>query len=107
MKIKRYKNITEAIESIIKKDKEYVLIKHSLGVGREIKTHFHRKANEFIVIDSGKFEIRIEKEIRVFNLKKKATTIFFPKNKKHSLLTISSISYFVIRDERDVSVYKK
>ncbi|MFA5355635.1 MAG: hypothetical protein WC302_02835 [Candidatus Paceibacterota bacterium] len=107
MKIKEYKNLAEAIDGTIKRDKDYILLKHSLGKGTEIKTHFHKRANEFIVIDSGKLIIKLGKEEKLFNLKNKAVSILFPKQRVHSLLAISPITYFVIRDKKDISIYKK
>lgn len=107
MKIKKHKNFKEALEDITKKDKEYVFVRHSLRAGREIKKHFHKKANEFLVIDSGKFKVELGKEGKTFNLKKQAISIIFPKNKKHSLSALSPISYFVIRDKKDISIYER
>ena len=107
MKIKKYKSLKEALEDITKKDKEYVFLKHSFKAGKEIKAHYHKKANEFLVINQGKFKVGLENEEKTFNLKKHVISIIFPKKKKHSLLTLSPISYFVIRDAKDTSIYEK
>jgi len=107
MKIKKYKSLKEALKDITEKDKEYVFIRHSLRAGEKIKTHYHNKANEFLIIDQGKFEVELEKEKRTFNLKGQAISIIFPKNKKHSLSTLTSIPYFVIRDKKDNSIYER
>src|SRR4030042_4540231 len=98
MRIKKYKNLKEALESLIRKDKEYVFVRHRLKSGEKIKSHYHKKANEFIVIDNGKFRVRLAEKEKLFNLKNQVVTIFFPKKQKHSLSALTPTSYFVFRD---------
>lgn len=107
MKIKKYKNLKSAIESVTKKDKECIFVRHSLKRGDKIGLHYHKKANEFIVVDKGKLKVILEGVERTFSIKDQAITIYLPKNKKHALLALSAISYFVLRDEKDDSIFVK
>jgi quercetin dioxygenase-like cupin family protein len=108
MNIKNYKNLKEALEAVVKDDRDYILIRHTLKKGDEIKRHYHEKANEWLILDSGCVQVRIggeEKEVRP----KKGDTISlrFRSISKHSLLAKSNLSYFVLRDKKDNSIYVK
>lgn len=106
MIVRKYKNLKEAIEDMTKKDKECVFVRHSLKAGKEIKSHYHKKANEFVIADNGNFKIKLEGKEREFNLKNKVIVIKFPKGKIHSLFAVTPVSYFVIRDVQDRSIFK-
>lgn len=106
MKILHFCNFQKTFESITKEDKDYIYVRHKLHRGAFIKSHYHKTANEWLIIDNGKFEVQLENEKKIFNLKKQITVIYFPHNLRHSIKTFSSISYFVIRDKKDSNFYK-
>lgn len=105
MKIKKYANFKKALEAIIKKDKDYFLVRHILQKGEKINLHFHKKANEWIIADSGKFAVKIGKEEKIFDIKNQISVIYFPRKKAHDLQALSKISYLVLRDKKDKTIY--
>ena len=105
MKIKKHKNIKIAIEDTIKELTHYVFIRHILSPKDKIRLHYHEKADEFIIIDEGKFKIRLGDEEKTFDLKNQAITIYLPKRRRHALIALSRISYFVFRDIEDTTIY--
>jgi len=105
MEIRNYKNFKEAIEKITKESTDYIFVRHTLNPKDKIKLHYHNKANEFIIIDKGKFKIRLENEEKIFNLKNQVIAIYLPKKQKHALLALTKISYFVFRDIEDITIY--
>ena len=105
MKIEEYISLKEAIESLIKRDKDYVFVRHTLDAGEAIKPHCHPKANEFLVVDSGVLDVRLDWENKVLTPNGRVIVIHFPKRKKHSLKTLTPISYFVFRDREDETIY--
>jgi len=106
MKILYFSNFKKAFESVIKEDKDYIFVRHKLKRGILIKTHYHKIANEWLLIDKGKFEMQLEGKKQIFNLKNQVSVILFPKNRKHGFKAISSVSYFVIRNKKDSNFYK-
>ena len=105
MKIKKYKNIKAAIEKTTKESANYVFVRHILNPKDKIRLHYHEKANEFIIVDEGKFKIRLGDEEKTFDLKNQAITIYLPKRRRHTLIALSRISYFVFRDIEDTTIY--
>lgn len=104
MDIKDYKSLKEALDNFLAPDKEYVLIKHSLGQGEDVKPHYHEKANEWIVADSGKFVVASgeeKQEIDLMDSEGLTKVICLPKGKRHSFVALSDVSYFVVRDQVD------
>jgi len=105
MEIKKYKNIKEAIEEITKDSTDYIFVRHVLNPEDKIRLHYHKKADEFIVIDNGNFKVRLEDEERIFDLKDQTIVIYLPSQQKHTLSALSKISYFVLRNLKDVTIY--
>jgi uncharacterized cupin superfamily protein len=103
--VQKYSSIKQALGAIIGEDKNYILLKHILLPGEEIELHYHKKANEWIIIDKGKFQVRLEREERDFDIQDETIVIHFPAQQKHSFLPKSKISYFVIRDREDKTIY--
>lgn len=99
MEIKEYADLKEAIGLLMAIDKEYVLIKHTLNAGEEIKSHYHEKANEWVIADNGEFVIRVGDEQQRFDANGRAIAVCLPKNIRHSFVALSDVSYFVLRDE--------
>ena len=96
-KIKKYNSIESAIENILTKNNKYRIIKHSFSKGHIVKPHYHPNANEWLIFDSGKFELQLgaKKELIVTS---KPTVIFIEKGEVHGLKCITKMNYFVIRD---------
>jgi mannose-6-phosphate isomerase-like protein (cupin superfamily) len=107
MKIKRYKTADNAIRSLTIKDRNYNFIRHVLRSKEKIKPHYHKKANEWIVISKGKFIISVGDEEKHIEIQNKTLVIYLPKKQPHSLLPKTKISYFVFRDRRDKIIYVK
>lgn len=99
-----FPSLKKALESL-GEDKKYDYENHKFSRGEEIKRHYHPKANEFVIVDQGKFSLIAGKEKFDFHIKGKAYVIKITKGIKHSLLVKSKISYFVFRDKRDKIIY--
>jgi quercetin dioxygenase-like cupin family protein len=92
-------NLKKALESILEKDKEYRIICHQFKNGKEVKTHKHPNANEWIFVNRGKFDFTIDGKTRSYDLDKAAyEKIFVPKGAPHSMSVYSNVTYFVVRD---------
>lgn len=109
MNIKKFKSVEQAIRVNMFEDRDYILIRHTLQKGGEIKTHYHKKAGEAVIFDSGAVIIRVGNEEKTINLKKgeKVVVVKFPSKLNHWLLAKSKISYFVLRDRKDRNIYVK
>ncbi len=105
MEVKHYKNLKEAFETLFKPDKNYIMIKHSLMPGEIVKIHLHKKANEWVVIDNGEFIAFVGNEEQTLDLKNEVVSIMFPQGVKHTIRALVPITYYVIRDCEDESVY--
>jgi hypothetical protein len=97
VKIKKHVNFKEAFKSIIQKDKKYTIIRHILSSSDKIPLHSH-DVDEFVVIGNCKFRAILEDEEKIFDLKDAVVSISFPKGQKHTIIPLSNVSYFVIRD---------
>ena len=105
MKIQEAKNAEEAIWSFVKNHRGYVLYPHELAAGEMADLHYHRRANEWLVISNGSFEVELAGEKKTFERLNGTIIIHFPKGRRHGLLAHSKIKYFVIRDKKDRNVY--
>lgn len=100
-----YKSFEDAFSSIMAKDFEYIVLRHELSQDKKIKLHYHENANEWVVISNGSFKIILDDEEKEFNLENKVLAIKLPKKSKHTIIPISKLSYFVVRDCKDISIY--
>lgn len=106
MDINKFKNIEDAIWSCVKNHKRYDIIPHALKKGEKAEPHYHRKANEWLIISNGKFLLSIGDEQKQFDLNNQIIVVRIPRRKKHSLVVFSKkIKYFVIRDKADRNIY--
>jgi hypothetical protein len=107
MKIKKFNTITGALFGSTKKDKTYSFVWHRLKKGECIREHYHNEANEWLIAAGGGLSVTIGRETRQFFSKGAAIVVFLPKKKKHSLIALTTVSYFVIRDKDDRVIYTK
>lgn len=110
MEIKWYRDRDMAIDAIIGEDQEFVVVRHIVAPGEVIKTHFHPKAMEWIIIHGGTAAISIKEDGQIhrqhISAAKKAAAICIPKEYKHSLQNgDSTTAYLVIRDMDDEIIY--
>lgn len=107
MEVKTFKNSEEAIWSFVKNHRGYHLYPHKFETRGEAEFHYHRKAQEWLIVSQGKFILWLGDENRTFDLKKDqgAIVIHLPRGKKHALMALSKIKYFVIRDKKDQNIY--
>jgi mannose-6-phosphate isomerase-like protein (cupin superfamily) len=66
--------------------------------------HFHPKANETIIVNSGTFVANLDFEKEKFDIKE-TTALNFPAGHIHSLKTLTDVSYLVLRDCDDKLIY--
>jgi mannose-6-phosphate isomerase-like protein (cupin superfamily) len=105
MKTIKFSTTDEAIRSFTKEDEDYIFVRHVLAPEEKIEEHYHKKANEWIVIDNGKFMISIGGKKEHFDLQNEIVVICFPKGKTHYFLAKNKVSYFVFRDCEDEIIY--
>jgi len=105
MEIQKFKNIKEALEKILPKDLEFKIVHHRLKKGDSIKRHYHPKATEWFFIDNGNFEIKLDDEKEIFEPKGDLLVFKFLVTQKHSLRALTDISYIVIRDRDDETIF--
>lgn len=96
IRITEYKNRDEALEKILKMDKDYTIIRHDFPKGEFIEPHKH-PVDEWVIFDYGKCEAALGLESRVIEAKNKTMAIYFPRNIDHSLKCLTDISYWVLR----------
>ena len=105
MEAKKYNSFEEAIRSFTIKDRDYAFVWHTLKPGEKIKPHYHKKADEWIVINNGIFTVKLGKEDKSFNLKNEVLRLHFPKKQLHSFVAETKVSYFVFRNCEDKTIY--
>lgn len=107
MEIKFFDTTSEALNSIMRKDKEYkVFVRHFLEPGKGFRRHRHPEANEWVIIGSGTFEVAENEEKKVIEVGKlKVAVVYFPKNICHTLKAVTSLHYCVLRDKKDKIIY--
>lgn len=102
---REFNNFKDAFERLIPEGKGYILTPHTLSRGDNIKLHHHPKATEWLIINHGKFTVTFEGEKQEFKLDRRVVAIKFPAGKNHSLEVFSKVSYFVLRDRKDKTIY--
>lgn len=105
MEYKKYESLKEALDDTLRKDQEYFLVKHYLKKDGLIKRHYHPRANEWLIIDNGKFEIRADEVNHSFSVKNKFHAFKFLVAQKHAFRALSDLDYYVLRDAEDETVY--
>lgn len=106
MNIKYFPNIEDAIWSFAANHRCHYLYPHKLAAGEKAEQHYHRKANEWLIISKGEFKFSAGFDLVTFDLDgRSAIAIKIPVGEKHSLIALSGIKYFVIRDKKDRNVY--
>jgi len=102
----KYRFLREAINQIQKRDKEYVSVRHDLHARKFIPPHFHPSVGEWAVFDSfGRANVVVDFEKKLVNDPVGVLAVHFPKGHIHGLRSLSNISYLVVREGVDDTVY--
>ena len=106
MFIEKYPSFKIAVDVVTRLERKYSFERHELEKSDMIKWHFHRKADEIIIIDEGAFLLAVEEDRFPFLLERggEASVIYLSKGRKHALLPISKISYWVYKTQEDKMV---
>jgi quercetin dioxygenase-like cupin family protein len=104
IKINNYETLAEALRTILKDDEEYVLVRHDFSESDVVEKHIHPNVNEWIIFNSGKFEVALGLEKKVIEARG-FSSVYFPKGEVHGIRCFTNISYFVVRDGKDDIVY--
>ena len=103
-----YSNSVSAMLSFMPIDRNYTIVWHNLNSEEEIRAHYHPKANEWIIVNYGRFEITInEKSYDCDVGLDEFMVIPLPKKSMHSILAKTNLVYVVIRNRKDRIVYPK
>lgn len=105
MEYKKYGSLREVLGDITRKDQDYSLTRHTFKNGEGIKRHYHPRANEWLIIDNGKFEIRVDEVNHSFSIRNKFHAFKFLVAQKHAFRALSDITYYVLRDTEDETVF--
>jgi len=98
-KIDEYPNIEAALDGVMVKDADHVLIRHSYVKGRHILSHVHPEADEWVIASKGHFRISSQGEEREFDLDGgKVIVVYYPAGRDHGLEVLGEgLDYFVMR----------
>jgi len=107
MEVATFEGFKEALEALTIEDDEYILVRHVLSPREKIKSHYHPKATEWLIINQGVFHVRIGNEWKSGSLTSEVTVFLFPKKKIHEIEAVTKIEYFVLRDKKDKTIYCK
>lgn len=85
---------------------------HKMAAGEEVKMHYHKKADELIILpDKGAVVISLNDGKKTFgkflDLDRivSRVAILVKKGERYSFRTLTDIEYFVIRNKRDKTIY--
>lgn len=110
MDSKTYRTLSEALVSILKTDATFSVVQHALKHGEVIKPHYHAKAHEWVVIGQGVVQVLAGRKCETFkigNRNNMKVVIHFPPKELHMLVAEDDVTYFVIRDLKERSIYQK
>ena len=96
--VKKWHSTKEALESILNRDREYVILTHEFPKGHLVKKHNHPNVNEWIIADDGEFKFFYLDTWYKVKPKKKTIVIKVGKGVPHGLEVISKSVYIVVRD---------
>ena len=97
--VERYPGIEEALDAVMVKDVDHVLIRHSYRRGTRIHPHAHPDADEYVVASMGKFRASSEGDEEEFSPDGgEVVVIHYPAGREHALEVLSeTLDYFVLR----------
>jgi quercetin dioxygenase-like cupin family protein len=96
--------LEDALQELMMEDAEYVLLKHVLSKDESIGEHHHPLANEWVIYSAGTLEITIDGELKRTTVEN-TTCVKIPAGAKHTLHCLTDVSYLVLRDRSDETVY--
>ncbi|MFH1210496.1 MAG: cupin domain-containing protein [archaeon] len=102
----KYRYLREAINEIQRKDREYVSVRHDLRAGKSVGPHFHPSVWEWAIFDSfGRAKVAVDFENKLINDPIGVLVVNFPKGHIHGLKCLTDVSYLVVREGDDDTVY--
>jgi quercetin dioxygenase-like cupin family protein len=113
---RQFQCLKSVLAHLTKKDDEYVFIRHTLKAGKRVRAHYHPRAHETLIIFKGNFAVRfgqkagpLEKQEFYFDITDsgKIQVISFKPGEVHAFIARTKVSYFVLRDRKDKTVYVK
>jgi hypothetical protein len=111
MLIWKFPHETAAIAAFTKNHCSYPLIRHKFAKLEEarVNLHYHIPAEEWLLIRTGNFLVRVGNEVKHCWLfpKNEVYMIHFPKKTAHAFYAFAAIEYLVLRDKPARSVYVK
>jgi quercetin dioxygenase-like cupin family protein len=105
MIVREYPTFEEALLSVITEEKQYILVRHTLGAGEKIKPHYHPNAREWIIVHNTICTVTMERVKKTFSPEGKYLVISFLPKKVHSFQVHVPVSYFVVRDRKDKTIF--
>ncbi len=106
LEISKYTYLREAVNQIQRKDKEYVSVRHDLRARKVIPPHFHPDVGEWAIFDSfGRAKVVVDFEKELIDDPVGVLVVHFPKGHIHGLRCLTDISYLVVREGADDTVY--
>ncbi|MFH1590127.1 MAG: hypothetical protein ABIB43_06180 [archaeon] len=106
MKLKRFKNKDNAINSVRKYNVQYDNVIHKFPKGYIVGEHYHlNNATEWVIFDSGEADLICNN--RVYNIKpvNQAIVAIISPKERHSLEAKTNIIYEVFRDKYSTTIW--
>ena len=97
-----YPNLQDALDTLMKRDSNHVFLRHELSKNKGIEKHKHKNYDEWVVFRDGKLEIMLDSRSQIVDSTdlKEYCSVYFQKNKNHSVKTLSKINYYVLRNKK-------
>lgn len=103
MEIQEHASLEDALQ-LLRPEHYYTLVKHVLSKGEKVGEHFHPYATEVIIASGGGFHVLSDLSRHPIE-NPGVVTITLPKESLHGLEADQDISYLVLRDEQDKTVW--
>jgi hypothetical protein len=108
-KHKQFKTLLDALRWVLPNDADRPIVRHFLAKGKEVPTHYHPKAREWVVLYQGVLALNpgLQNGGGPLNASDLIQVLEIPSGVSHFSLAFSDCKYFVIRSKRDKIVYCK
>jgi quercetin dioxygenase-like cupin family protein len=105
--IRKHRSLEHALSSLMRDDKEYVIVKHSLRYGEVIDEHYHPRVKEWIIFNHGRFELSVDSARQTIESRTAYRSVEIPARAMHGMKSLSDFSYYVLREDKGKTVWKK
>jgi quercetin dioxygenase-like cupin family protein len=103
-----HNSLDQSLFNLLPKDKEFVVVTHTLQIGETIKTHYHPNTTEWIILPKGQVEISADNVSEDVEVPEGVfVTVTILPTVKHGLVAKTPVDYFVVRNKNSDIIYVK